>query len=59
MISSGNKDMWTQEHWDLFNVLEKEYRENFTNEKFGSGFMEFKKHMLYILEVMEQMYGDK
>ena len=51
--------MWTEEHWNLFDLLEKMYRENFTNEKFGSGYQEFKKHMLYILEVMDQMYGDK
>jgi hypothetical protein len=51
--------MWTPEHWSLFKELEKIYRENFTGEKFGPNFKEFKKHMLYILEVMEHEYGDK
>lgn len=59
MVALQNKEMWTQEHWELFDLLQKMYRENFTNEKFGSGYQEFKKHMLYILEVMDQMYGDK
>ena len=59
MLSEENNNMWTEEHWKLFNDMEKCYKDNFTNEKFGSGFQEFKKHMLYILNVMEHMYGDK
>lgn len=51
--------MWTEEHWKLFNLLQDMYREHFEGEKFGSNYQEFKKHMLYILEIMDHMYGDK
>ena len=59
MIALNNKEMWTEEHWHLFDLLEKMYREKFSSEDehFGNNFDEFKKHMLYILEVMENMYG--
>ena len=37
--------------------MEKAFRIYFTGDEFGSNFDEFKKHMLYILEVMEVQYG--
>ena len=55
--SLQNKEMWTEEHWKLFDVMENCYRKYFSGEKFGSNFKEFKNHMLYILEVMEHEYG--
>lgn len=57
----GNKEMWTEEHWVLFDILEKCFRERFSKDSdhFGANFKEFKAHMLYILEVMERSYGDK
>ena len=54
-----NKSMWTEAHWLLFNDMEKAFRNYFTGDEFGSNFDEFKKHMLYILEVMEVQYGNK
>lgn len=58
MIKSvGDQSMWTEEHWLLFNDMEKAFRNYFSGDEFGSNFDEFKKHMLYILEVMEIQYG--
>ncbi len=56
MLKFQDKSMWTEEHWRLFNTMESCYREYFEGEKFGSNFPEFKKHMLYILGVMEAQY---
>jgi len=54
-----DEKMWTQEHWELFNTMEKCYRDNFTSDEFGSNFDNFKEHMLYILNIMEHMYGSE
>ena len=53
----SDKSMWTEEHWKLFNIMEKAFRDCFQGEKFGSNFEEFKKHMLYILQVMEVRFS--
>ena len=52
-----DRTMWTDAHWSLYNDMEKAFRNYFTGDKFGSNFDEFKKQMLYILEVMEIQYG--
>lgn len=61
MEALGNKEMWTAEHWALFNELENIYRTKFSGSKdgkgFGTNFEEFKRHMLYILNIMEHEYG--
>ena len=50
-----------ENHWHLFDLLEKIYRERFSTDdrSFGKNFDKFKSHMLYILKIMEKMYGEK
>ena len=57
--SLQDKSMWTEEHWNLFDSMLNAYRNYFQGDEFGSNYSEFKKHMLYILQVMDVQFGVK
>ena len=58
MQSIGDKSMWTEEHWRVYDQMLNVYREYFQGKEFGSNYSEFKKHMLYILNVMDIQFGE-